>query len=319
MCGAGRAAPRVLVRQLRLQHLPEKRVDAEAPGRPRRLLDEGVGVRQPGEDAPDVGATAQPVHQVRPQLRGHAGAQQHAADARRLPLEDLGEEVLGHSAVVAGEGGDQLLRRHALLQGGRGEPEADRPALGLRAESPRHLHRHGHAHGGEQFAGLLRGEAQLVAADLRERPREPVPVDGELRVGAAAHHQPQPAARVTYEEIQAGHDGPVGEVVGVVDDQHDGPWACGDVRGQSGHEAAWWWLPRDHRRHLGQLDAGSRQGLEDVAPEDGRLVVVVVQGQPADGPSGSLALPPRVRQHGLPRTGRTAEESQRGTLHAARQ
>ena len=86
----------------------------------------------------------------------------------RLALQHLREEVLGHAAVVVRQRRDQPLRRHALLQRSRGEPETDRPALRLRAQGPRDLRRHRHAHRGEQFAGLVRREAQLVAMRISE-------------------------------------------------------------------------------------------------------------------------------------------------------
>ena len=185
----------VVVGELRLEHLAEQRMDAEAAGRAGRLLDEGVRARQPGEDAPAVGAAAEPVDQVRPQLRGHADPQQEPADRGRLALQHLGEQVLGDAAVVVGERRDQLLRRRrpasAAPRRAAGRPPSPR--------SPRTAPRPPPAvtgtPGGEQLAGLLGGEGQLVGADLRQRAGQPVPVQRQQRVGAAAQHQAQPAGR----------------------------------------------------------------------------------------------------------------------------
>ena len=56
------------------------------------------------------------------------------AEAWRLAIEDLGEQVVADDAVVAGELLDEALRVLAALQAQRGEPQPGAPALGARAE-----------------------------------------------------------------------------------------------------------------------------------------------------------------------------------------
>jgi hypothetical protein len=159
---------RLLDVQLGLQHLPEQRMDPEAARSVRGLFDERVGVRQTGENAPDVPVAAEPVDEFGPELGRHAGAQQHAADAGRLTLQHLREQVLRHAAVVVRQRRDEPLRRHALFQRPRGEPETDGPPLRLPLQRPGDLDRDGNTGSGEELTCLLRREGELVGADLAE-------------------------------------------------------------------------------------------------------------------------------------------------------
>ena len=67
------------------------------------------------------GPSGQPLDQLRPQLRGHAGAEQHAADVVRQPVLHLAEQVEGDAAAVLGQHGEQLLRGHAAAERRRGQ------------------------------------------------------------------------------------------------------------------------------------------------------------------------------------------------------
>ena len=115
--------------------------------------------------------------------------------------------------------------------------------------------------------------------------------------------------------------GPVGQVVGLIEDQDDGP----RLRvGEHGHRDA-----REDRRvqrltrhrpgHGVDVDPGTRQRHEHVGPESGRVVVVDVEGDPAHRCSRRLRADPRCGKGRLPRPGGSAQQREGAVLGGARE
>ena len=118
-CGqfARRAAP-----QLQLQQVGEQLVVAEP--RPPRIQrgHERVGLLELLQDPLPARAPGQQVSQFAVHLFQHRGPQQQPPDRLGLAIEHLGQQVLRHRALAAGELGREPFRIGVTGQRQRGQP-----------------------------------------------------------------------------------------------------------------------------------------------------------------------------------------------------
>ena len=250
----------------------------------------------------------------------HRGPQQEVADVGRLTRQDLVGQVVQDEPVAAGErldevrdlrpGGDRPQRQCRELQAGD-------PALRATFEGGDVRDVEVQAHGLVQELPRLSGsEAQVGAAHLDQLTAAPQPRERERRIGAGGHHQ----AQLVGEVVEEDRDGLVrlgrGDQVVVVEHQHP-PCvrrACsghgvdhdGHRRGRVARQVL-----EDGRRL--QVDAGSRQGGDQVAEQPDQVVVPLVQGQPGRPcpRSSCCQVGDPVAEHGrLPGPGRRRDERQ---------
>ena len=153
--------------------------------------DEGVRVLEALQDRLRARAAGQRVGERAADPLQHGRAQEQVAHLRRLALQHLRQQIARHGALAAGELGHEALGVGVAGERDRGQPQAGGPAFGPLVEQRR-------ARVGErdparlqQLARLLRREAQIGAADLGQRARQPQPMQPEPRVLARRQHDAQ--------------------------------------------------------------------------------------------------------------------------------
>jgi len=150
------------------------------------------------------------------------GAQQQALHLRRLPIQHLGHQVLGHRTVVARELGHEPFRVRVPVEGQDGQPQPGRPAFGPLVQHGQHRVGQREPGSGQELTGLVLGEAQLRGADLGQLPGQPELVQAQREVAAGGHDRmdARGQARQQRRELPGGLGG--AQLVQVVDDQDEG-------------------------------------------------------------------------------------------------
>ena len=258
-------------------------------------------------------------------------------DEEALPVpgegpEDFGADVVDDEAIVAGEpdrwqGGPPLL-----LQGQRGEVQADRPSLGRVGELGR-LGLGGLDPGTpKEPVRLRRPQGEVVDADLDQPTVGAEPSESVVRDGAAGQGEQRTRRDVAGERHDRIRHHRLREAVDVVQDQDERPRSRGERRAET-------------REHPPRADAGRRRdGLEhawidaldpierdrDVSQEDNGVTVGLVDRDPRErapvafgplGEQGGLAVaggggdgrPPRRSMRGGDRRARCAARSRGGS------
>jgi hypothetical protein len=104
------------------------------------------------------------------------GPQQQPPDRIALPLQHLGEQVLRHGPLAAGE----LFREPARIgvpgQRQRRQPQPGRPPLGPLVQQRQRWFGQLHPGRPHQLPRLIDGEPQIGLADLGQLPFQPQPV-----------------------------------------------------------------------------------------------------------------------------------------------
>jgi hypothetical protein len=242
------------------------------------------------------------------------GLQQEPPQVLRLAVQHLLGQEVQHIPVAAGGRRHEPGRVRLAAQRQPGKLQARHPPLGPRGQRRhRRLGQVAPDRAAQQRRRLLGGEAQVALAHLGQPPAGAQPGQRQRRVGAAGHHQLQARWQVLEQELErAVHLVGLDQVV-VVQDQHHPVRLGGQLVDQGAHQA----LERRRRRRpeqRGDLPGHARthpvQGGDHVPPEPRRVVVALVQRQPADrsptlpcpvAQQGRLAEPGgRAHQHQLP-------------------
>ena len=224
-CRRGSSSPSSRARA-RAQQLREQQVVAEPLAARVHAQHKPVGALQLREDVTARTLSGQRVGQVAADAVDDRGAQEEAAQPRRLAIEHLGQQVVADDAVVARELLDEALGVVAALQAVRGQPQPGAPALGAGAQRRDQLGREVDAVGGEQRRGLGLGEGEVGGADLDEAPADAQDVQRDRRVGAGAEHEPQRVRGVQDEEAEVAQAFARARDVHVVEDEdHAAPAA----------------------------------------------------------------------------------------------
>jgi hypothetical protein len=151
----------------------------------------------------------------------HRGAQQQPPDFLGLVLENLGQQVLGHSALGTGELGGEPLRIGMPGQQQRGQPQPRRPPFGpLVQQRPRRI---GHLDSGrrKQSARLVEGEAQSIGADLGQPALQAQAVRPQPQIMSGGENEPQLPGRAHQQQFDLLQRVPGTQLVHVVEHQPD--------------------------------------------------------------------------------------------------
>jgi hypothetical protein len=273
---------------------------------------EQVGLLRLLQQLLTVGTAGDRVTQRPRQPLQHRGLQQEGAHRPGLPVQHLLGQVVQHMTVTARERRHKADRVRMTPQREGGQLEPSHPTLG--AALQRRHRGLGHLWPGglpQQRGRLLRGEAQVLFAQLAKLATGPQPRQRQGRVGAAGQHQPQRTRQVLQQQPERAVDRRRLDQVVVVQHQHHLLARVGQIVDQGGH----------HRLERGGLHVLEQRGDAsgdprvraiqrgtDVPPEPHRVIVASVERQPADGP---LAAPgPVGHQARLAEAGRGAQQDQ---------
>ena len=291
--------------QFLAQHLPQ-RVGTSKAG----LVDrshESIGAHQVLEDSAGVQPAGQPVGEVRVYRLGDARAHQQVPYPRRLRVQHLGAQELGDRVV---SGGARPAHRFAAagfqrqrVQAHPGHPDAgavvevgDAVVGQVRRIAPQDLDR------------LLPGQRQVVRVDLGELAAQLVALQGNQACAAADDDQPQPRRRVPDEHVQIGGDGPVADLLGAVEDEHDRLGALGQCGRQPGQRGPVDEIGPGRGGHVrGEAGCVAAQRMQDVGPEHAGRVVLAVEGQPGHRSGRLPGAYPAGGQCGLPGSRRSVD------------
>ena len=121
---------RLATHQIDAQQLTEERVVRERVAVVVERGDEGASPHKLLEPALPAFRRRQRVGQRSVHVIDDRGTEQEVEHVGRLPLHDLGHQVIADGAIVAGEALDEGTGVRVVAQRQRGEPEARHPALG---------------------------------------------------------------------------------------------------------------------------------------------------------------------------------------------
>ena len=301
----------LLVGELAPQQLGEEPVVAVHRRVLGYRLDERVRPFQRREGVPCAPSPGQHLGELRREGVDDAGPQEEFADLGRLGGQHLADEVLGDVRVVPRDGGDQILGFAATLQRHGEQPEAGRPPLGALDERSERRIGQDDTVRGKQRRRFLGGERQVVSAHLAECPGQAVAVQRQRRIPTSHQDHPEVLVGVPQQRVEVFGQLPVVQDRNAVEDEDDGL----GLGGQVGRE------PREHGTRdgagagrlvdrRGERDATAAEPLDEVRPEDGRLVVAFLEGYPHDGAGGVSGGHPRGDELGLATAGRPGHRCQ---------
>ena len=302
-------ADRGLLAQLGGEEVTDERVVAEGVLLPRNRLDEGTRLRQRAYGGPGLTHSGEVARELGRQVVDHARGEQEVTHRRRLDVEHLGAEVDGDVAGDEDRGIDVVLvfalQRHVR------QSQPGRPTPGAVGEG---LHRGvgelGSARG-EQLAGLVGLERQIREPDLADHSLQAVLGQRQSWIHPRHDDQPEPAGRVTDQEVELVADLLASDRLGVVEDQDDGVGTLAEPGGQPHEQGVVDVLGVVRRSHAADVDAAARQTRDHVRPEHPGEVVLLVEADPHHRPWRDARGGPRARQHRLARAGRGADEGDR--------
>ncbi len=301
----------VRVAQVRAQQLAEQRVVAvpvalgvgRCHRRPevldRRECERGALVA--GQGVGQLGADG--VHE--------AGPQHELAPVPRQAGENLGDEVVRHRPVGAGELGQEARRLGVPVQRERRQAQGRGPALGARPQQVGLRAGEGEVELPAQLGRLPAIEREVPDAQLRERAVDAQPLDRQRRVGAAGEHDPQLLGGVAHQEVDCRGRLGTRQLVDLVEHEHQRGVQFGEAVDEQRQEAL---RARPHRRlqpaegaaGLDQLRAAQR--VQQVLEQPAGVVVIPVQRQPARRARQLAGRDPRGEQYGLAGPGRRGEQ-----------
>ena len=153
--------------------------------------------------------------------------------------------------------------------------------------------------------------ARSSSAHLAECPGQAVAVQRQRRIPTSHQDHPEVLVGVPQQRVEVFGQLPVVQDRNAVEDEDDGR----GLGGQVGSE------PREHGTRdgagagrlvdrRGERDATAAEPLDEVRPEDGRLVVAFLEGYPHDGAGGVSGGHPRGDELGLATAGRPGHRCQ---------
>jgi hypothetical protein len=267
----------------------------------------GDGVEQRGRVRP----AGQSSREVRGDLLADADRAQELGHVGGQSREHLVDQVRRDRAVVRGEVGEEPVGVTASGQRQRRQAQRGSPALGLLEEPLELVGVQLDPVGVEQRPHLGGGELQVLGADLGELVREPQPGYRQVRVVPRREDQAQVRGLVLQQGRQPLQWLRSGDLVEVVEDQHDRPRQLVEGVDHLGEEARVPARVRRHREPPQRVVSGHRgrggQRVEQCRPEPAVVVVVGVERYPRRFPGGPLARPLGQQQR-LSRPGRRADQ-----------
>ena len=212
---------RVGAPQLPLQQVGEQLVVAEpGPGRVQRH-DERVRLLQILQDPLAARPSRQRVGQRAGHPLQHAGPQQQPPHLLALPLQHLGQQVLGHRPLAAGELGREPVLVVVPGQRQRRQPQPGRPPLGPLVKHPQRRLAQLHPGGRQQLPRLGQTEPQVGGADLGQLAFQPQPVQPQPQVVPGGQDDPQLVGGAHHQQLQLAARLVRPQLVQVIDHQPD--------------------------------------------------------------------------------------------------
>jgi hypothetical protein len=161
---------------------------------------------------------------------------------------------------------------------------------------------------------LLVREPQLGDTELHQLPSGPHPGQGQRRVGSGGQRHVDARREVVEEEAERVVAGGVGDEVVVVQHQEQ---LCADrvqvveQRRQDQSVKVGAGAPQRLQRGRPHLRLDCPQGVHQIGPQAGRVVVALVDREPGD-PAATGRHPPLAEQSGLAEPGRRVQQAQLG-------
>ena len=207
--------------QFQLQQVGEHLVVAE-PGPARVHRDhERVGLLQVLQHALAAAGPGQQVGELAVDPLQHRGSQQQQPHLLPLPVQHLGQQVLRHRPLTAGELLGEPLRIGVPGQRQRGQPQPGRPPLGPLVQQGQRRLSQFHPGSPQQFPRLPEREPQIGCAQLGQLPLQPQPVQPQPHVMPGGQHEPQLRRAAHHQQFQLAQRLVRVEFVHVVDHQPD--------------------------------------------------------------------------------------------------
>jgi len=170
------------------------------PGRVQRRH-ERVGLLQVLQHPLPALVPGQQVRQLPVHPLQDGGAQQQPPHRLALPVQHLGQQVLGHRPLGAGEPGGEPFRVGVPGQRQRRQPQPRRPPLGPLLQQRQRRPGQLHPRGVEQLPGLGQAEPQVVRSDLGQLAFQPQPVQAQPHVMPGGQHEPQRRRGAQHQQL----------------------------------------------------------------------------------------------------------------------
>ena len=172
-----------------------------------------------------------------------------------------------------------------------------------------------------QLGGLLAVERELGDAQLGERAAGAQTLGRQRRIGAAGQHEAQLLGGVADEEVDRGGCRGAGELVNLIEHQHERRAQLGEAVDQQREEA----LGAGSRRRdeaieraAGLERSRAAQCAQEVLEQPIGVIVLAVERQPAGGAGQRARRDPRGEQHGLAGAGRRGEQHDASSTPSSR-
>ena len=287
--------------QLQLQQVREQPVVAEP--RPARVQrgHERAGLLQILQDPFPARPPGQHVRQRAGHPLQHGRAQQQQPRLLALPVQHLGQQVLGHRPIGAGELRGEPLRVRVLGQRQRGQPQPSDPALSPSVQPGQHLVRQLHPGSAEQRSRLSQAEPQIGRTDIGQLPVQPQPVQPQPQVMPGREDEPQLWRRARHQELQLGQHLIRAQQMRIVDHQPQPVFQRGQILQQPLHHRPAVQIRRRGQRphqHRSGRCTPQRVGYRD--PEPSRITLLAVHRYPRGVPAQASLGDPGPHQHRLP-------------------
>jgi len=307
----GRDLPRMGVAQVGAQQLREQWVIAIPAATYSGWLHRGAEALELHQRQRATLAPGERVRQLGAELVNQAGAQHELATLLWQAREHLGDQVVGDCSIGAGELGQKTPRLGVSPQRQRRQPHRGGPALGA---CPQRVD----LRVGEcqlqplaQLGGLLAVERELGDTQLGERATGTQALGRQRRIGAARQHDAQLLGGVADKEVDRGGGRGAGELVDLVEHQHERRAQLCQAVDQQREEALGAGSRRSDeviKRAAGLERSRTAQRAQEVFEQPVGLIVLPVERQPARGAGQRARRDPRGEQHGLAGAGRRGEQ-----------
>lgn len=251
--------------------------------------DERVGVLELQQDPFRSSCPGEQVGQLAVDPVQQGSTQQQSLYLWWLPVQHFGHQVLGDSAIAAGELGDEPFRVRVPGQGQDGQSQPGRPAFGPLVQRGHRLVGQRDPGGREQLASLVLGEEQLRRADLGQLSRQPELMQAQRKVAAGGYDHMDVRGEVRQQggELLDGLGG--GQLMQVVDDQDAGIAGRRELGQHLVHHGPAV-VPGRRGRGLGATDR-TQQG----EPEQLGVVLAGLDRHEGDPPVLALSIGPPVQ------------------------
>ena len=205
--------------QLEREQIPKQVVVAKPASLRIHSDHERARVLKLHQDSLRARASRQPVSERSADPLGQRGSQQQLPHLRRLALEHLRQQEVGHRTLTPREADREALGIRVAGERQRHQSQPRRPAFGPRDQRLERTVGQPHPRRLQQRARLLEREAKILAPDLGQLPLHTQPVQPQPQIPPGHQHEPQRRRRGPEQHLNLA-DGLLGlQLVQVVDHQ----------------------------------------------------------------------------------------------------